>query len=349
MKKRLRTLLFGAIFILVQAMSADLVRIKDGSSLSGRIQGIDEGILHLETTYAGAIEIKLEEVAGFATEENAFLRLADGSEPKGRVQDRPGQPLLVADDEPIATPPSAIRQLWRTADADPVVLAEQGAAEALRKKWTSSISFDLTGSSGNSEDFGLASQLKAAYGNERMVTKFHFSHHNSHKSGETTTDETKAGVEHTSFFGKQTGWYVKTDLESDQLEAIDLRSTTAAGIKYALLEQDDQDLDVRAGLAFRFESYEDGDESAPAMDLGLEHSYRLTELLSIVSELDYVPSIENFPDYRVTQDTGLEMPLSKGGRWKLRTGLANDYNSQPASGKERLDLRYYTRLVFSWE
>ncbi len=85
------------------------------------------------------------------------------------------------------------------------------------------------------------------------------------------------------------------------------------------------------------------------MDLGLEHSYRLTELLSIVSELDYVPSIENFPDYRVTQDTGLEMPLSKGGRWKLRTGLANDYNSQPASGKERLDLRYYTRLVFSWE
>ncbi len=342
-------MLFGTAFIVGQAMSADLVRTKDGSTLGGRIKGIDDGVLQLETTYAGVIKITLDEVAGYSTDENAFLRLDDGSEPSGRVQDRPGQALLVAGDDPVETPATAIRQLWRTADTDPVVLAERAVAETLLKKWTSSISFDLTGSSGNSENFGLASQLKAAYGNEREVTKFHFSYHNSHKSGETTADETKAGAEHSSFFGEKTGWYVKADLESDQLEDVDLRSTTAAGIKYALLELEDQDLDIRAGLAFRFESYDDGDESAPALDLGLEHSYRLTELLSIVTELDYVPSIEEFPDYRVTQDTGLEIPLSKGGRWKLRTGLANDYNSRPASGKERLDVRYYTRLVFSWE
>ena len=299
--------------------------------------------------FAGVIKINLDEIAGFSTDEEAFLRLANGSETRGRVEDRPGQPLLVAGDAPSETAPSAIRQLWRTANGDPILLAELAEAEAIRKKWITSISFDLTGSSGNAEDFGLASQLKAAYGNKQVNTKFYLSYHNNNKRGETTTDESKAGAEHSSFVGEKIGWYVKTDLESDRLEDIDLRSTTAAGIKYALLDLDTQELDARAGLAYRFESYEQGNLDSPAVDLGLEHSYRLTELLSVVTDIDYIPSIEEFGDYRISQDSGIEMPLSKDGRWKLRTGLSNDYNSRPAIGRENLDLRYYTRLVFSWE
>ena len=349
MKQIPRVLFCGIILTCAQTLFADVVRTKDGSNLRGRIESINDGVLHLQTAYAGNLQVKLAEVLGFSTDEESFLRLENNSESKGRVQDRVGQPLLIAGDAPLEVPISEVRQLWRTVDADPVAIAQQAAEEALRKKWTSSISFDLTGSSGNADNFGLASQFKAAYGNKTENTKFQLSYHKSHKSGETTADEAKAGVEHTSFFGEKTGWYVKTDLETDKLEEVDLRSTTAAGIKYALLELDDQKLDARAGLAFRFESYETADESAPAVDIGLEHAYRLTELISFVTELDYVPSVEEFGDYRFTQDTGIEIPIAKAGRWKLRTGLANDYNSRPTGGNERLDVRYYTRLVFSWE
>ena len=318
--------------------------------MTGRITGIDDGILNLETSFAGSLAIKLDAVIGFSTEEEAFLRLADGSEPKGRVQDRVGQPLLVAGDVPIETPKTAVRQLWRAVDENPSIVAERAAAEALRKKWSSSISFDLTGSSGNSDNFGLASKFKGAYGNERAETKYYFSYHKSDKSGETTADETKAGAEYSSLFGKKLGWYVKSDLESDRLEEVDLRSTTAAGINYAFLDQEDQELTVRSGLAFRYEAYANrGNLDGPAVDLGFDHSYRLAPRLSIVSEVDYVPSIEDFVDYRITQDTGMEMPLVKGGRWKLRVGLSNDYNSLPALGREHLDMRYYSRLIFSWE
>lgn len=331
------------------SLTADVVRTKDGSILQGRIVGIDDGFLDMETNFAGAVRIELSEVLGLSTDEEAFLRLEDGREPKGKVLDRPGLPVLVSGLDPVQTPPVGIRQLWRAADEDPVLIAQREAKEKLRKKWKSSISFDLTGSSGNSEDFGLASQFKASYGNEKVTTKFHLSSHKNNKSGETTTDETKAGVEHSSFFGEKTAWYVKSDLESDKLEDVNLRSTSAAGIKYALMARENQTLNLRSGLGFRFESYENGNESAPALDIGLEHTYKLNDFLSLVTELDYVPSIQNFPDYRVTHDTGLEIPLSSSGFWKLRTGIANDYNSRPASGKERLDVRYYTRIVFLWE
>ncbi|MBG31154.1 MAG: hypothetical protein CMI31_14325 [Opitutae bacterium] len=345
-----RILPCGLALILSHASLADIVRTTGGSVLNGRIEVIDKGTLKLETPFAGTISIELEKVASFSTDKEAFLRLSDGSEPRGRVEERAGQSLLVEGPVPAVTPKSAVLQLWRAADADPDLIAEKKAAEALRKKWKSSISFDLTGSSGNADDFGLASQFKGVYGNKREQTKFHLSYHKSQKSGETTTDETEAGVEHSSLIGDILSWYVKADLESDKLEEVDLRSTTSAGIKYTLLKRDNQELYTRSGIAFRFEDFNDGTSlDGPAIDFGLEYSYQLNSFLALVSELDYVPSVEDFTDFRITQDTGLEMPISKGGRWKLRLGLANDYNSRPVSGKKHLDLRYYTRLVYSWE
>ena len=350
MKLLSRLLPYGLALLLSHASGADVVRTKGGSTLTGRIEKIDGGTLTLETIFAGTLSIKLNEVAGFSTDGEAFLRLADGSEPRGRVQDRPGQSLLVEGAVPAATPKTAVRQLWRDADADPALGEERTAAEALRKKWRASISFDLTGRSGNADDFGLASQFKGTYGNEREQTKFRLSYHKSQKSGETTTDEAETGVEYSSLIGDILGWYVKGDLESDKLEEVDLRSTTAVGIKYSLLDRENQELSSRSGIAYRYEAFNDGTTLAgPALDFGLDYFYRLTPLISIVTELDFVPSMEDFADFRITQDTGLEMPLSKGGKWKLRVGLANDYNSRPVSGNKRLDLRYYTRLVFSWE
>jgi hypothetical protein len=44
-----------------------------------------------------------------------------------------------------------------------------------------------------------------------------------------STDEVIGGVSYTNFFTKEYGWYVREELERDQFENIDFRSTTAAG------------------------------------------------------------------------------------------------------------------------
>ena len=43
-----------------------------------------------------------------------------------------------------------------------------------------------------------------------------------------------------------------------------------------------------------------------------------------------------------------EVPLLST-QWKLRLGVANDYNSQPGRGVKRLDTTYFTRLVLNWK
>jgi hypothetical protein len=44
----------------------------------------------------------------------------------------------------------------------------------------------------------------------------------------------------------------------------------------------------------------------------------------------------------------LELPIAST-QWKLRVGVANDYNSQPGRGVDKLDTTYFTRLVLSWK
>jgi hypothetical protein len=50
----------------------------------------------------------------------------------------------------------------------------------------------------------------------------------------------------------------------------------------------------------------------------------------------------------LTHESSLELPLLSS-QWKLRLGVATDYNSQPGKGVSRLDTTYFTRLALSWK
>ena len=60
-------------------------------------------------------------------------------------------------------------------------------------------------------------------------------------------DETKFGAEYDSRFFEELAWYAKTDLENDRLEGVDLRATTALGLKYSWLDNQSYKISVRAG------------------------------------------------------------------------------------------------------
>ena len=84
------------------------------------------------------------------------------------------------------------------------------------------------------------------------------------------------------------------------------------------------------------------------LSTALDHSYVLNKYATIVTGLQYLPSFNDFADYRFVQDTAVEVPIS-GAFWKLRLGFANQYNSRPLAGRESLDSLYYTRLILNWK
>ena len=86
--------------------------------------------------------------------------------------------------------------------------------------------------------------------------------------------------------------------------------------------------------------------SEPALDFGLEYSRKIRSFLSLEGDLTYVPSVNDFADFLLSNDIALVVPLDKKENWNIRSGINGTYNSTPATDKDELDLKYYLRLVY---
>jgi putative salt-induced outer membrane protein YdiY len=332
------------------SLIADQVITTDGSVLIGQILGMQDGNLTIKTEFAGKLRIAHPQIAKISSEDSFSIRLEDNRTYNGIIVSRDDRTLGL---EQLATnfELKEIRQLWPDGEDDPLILSAQKTAQGLLLQWKHALGFDLAGSSGNTDDFGLGIRIDSTLANKMREYDFYLSYNNSTKKNVTTVDETKFGAEYDSRFFEELAWYAKTDLENDRLEDIDLRATTALGLKYSWLDNQSYKVSVRAGAASRYEKMRSStdDFSEPALDLGLEYKHRFRETLAWESDLTYVPSVSKFSDFLLSQDSALVIPLDKTMDWNLRSGVSGTYNSTPALEKEELDLKYYLRLVYRFD
>ena len=170
------------------------------------------------------------------------------------------------------------------------------------------------------------------------------------EDGDKTDDELIGGIDFETRFAERHSWYARIELENDDIEELDLRSTAATGYGYYFFRETDHILRGRAGLMYRHVSYTGGDsESTVGMDLGLYHLYVFGDWGKLITDITYTPSLENFGDYRLFHESAFEIPLARSDIWKLQLGVTNDYNSQPVPGNTGLDTTYFSRLVLEWD
>lgn len=104
-----------------------------------------------------------------------------------------------------------------------------------------------------------------------------------------TADEIKGGIDYASFFSERAGWVVRQELERDNVEDVNLRSTTDAGFTNRLIKTDVQQLNSRIGAGYRFESYGNGVENKGAvLSFGLNNTYKFGESASLVTDLQFL-------------------------------------------------------------
>ena len=341
-------ILLGIALFSYARLSADEIITKNGSRLLGELILFEDGNLTLQTDFAGKIRIPTNEIKSISTDNEISVRLEDNRTFESKILLSDDSKILIQENQLTPTF-EEVRHLWPSSNEDPLVVEMQKKANALVMSWKNSLGFDFMGSSGNTQNFGIGARLDSEYGNKIRNYDMYLSYNNSTKKDQVIVDETKLGIEYDSRFFEQLSWYAKTDLENDRLEELDLRSTSALGLKYSWMNDRTYQLSFRSGLAFRFEEYSvTGQENvdALAMDFGFEYSHNIKDLLSLESDISIIPSVEKLSDYLISKDTALVIPLDKDSNWNLRTGLDGTYNSTPAKSKEELDLKYYMRIIY---
>ena len=302
-----------AAFLLWPALLlADVVELRGGSRLVGKITRIDGGSVVLATDFAGTVTLKQAEMIAITTDAPVAVRFANGTRVDGVVSSPGTGRVRVANAEgEFTSDVSKVAASWAAGGKDPAVAA-------LERGWTYEASTDVNGKNGNKDD-------------------------------EKSADQFKAGVDYQVNFKGNFSWYVRDEGGFDRIKDIDLYNVAATGMGYDVIKAPKHTLTGRFGLSFRYEGYRNPatiDVKSAGLDFGFSHRLELANSV-LVNRLTVVPTFEDFSNYRAMHESFYELPLANPN-WKLRLGLANDYNSEPGLGVQKMDTSYFTRLVLNW-
>ena len=305
---------------------------------------IDGSSVIVSTDFAGEIKVKQSEVTSIATDEPLNVRLDGGTVIQGTLSTPAGGGLVVSG--PAGTITSSIDKVlitWEPGTTDPELLS-------LQRRWTYEVAADITGKSGNKDQLGTSFSARAVQKTAVDTLQFYAAYDRQETDGEKSADQFKAGVDYANNFAGRLSWYARNESGFDRIKDIELYNIAAAGLGYDFIKKPKQTLTGRAGVSFRYEGYKSPlieDVKAAGLDFGLAHEYT-GEFWSLVNRLSWVPLFEDFGNYRAQHESYLELPLADP-KWKLRLGVANDFNSEPTPGLEKLDTTYFARLVLSFK
>lgn len=343
--------LFLFIF-LGSGLFSDRIETRHGSIVYGTIEGIEDGNLTIETDFAGTLKIPTSELKSLSSNSNLGIRTDTNATFFGQsIPTESGQLSVRNQNKTNKVSFAEIHQLWQVSTGDPVTLEQIAEEESLRMKWENSLGFDLSGASGNTDNLAIGLRLDSVYSNKIRELDMYLSFVKTEQNKITNSEETKYGAEYDSLFLDYLAWYLKQDFEHDPVEHLDIRSTTAIGIKYDWIEEENYQVATRLGSAFRYEKISQPSSSTkePALDLGLDYSHLINKVIGFESSLSFVPILDDADDYVFQHDTALILPLAVDESWQLRTGLSGTYDSTPGENLKESDIRYYLRVNYLFQ
>jgi len=344
-----RLLLQGlAGLLLVVTAAADQVELTDGSVIKGRITAVEAGKLKIETAFVGTVTIELAHVKTFATDDPVNVSVAGAPAVVGQVTTAGAGVLLHGGDAPRELEPAQVTALWRQGAESPGEKIARERAEKAKRKWAYEATVAVTGRTGTSDKLNATVGGKATLASEHDRLILAATAERAEDNGVETANRQFGGADYSSFYSPDHGWYVRSSLETDKVKALDLRSASALGFTRKVVRTGSENLELRLGGSYTYEAYSNNTEyESPGLDFTLLNSWtRASAKLNTV--LAYLPTFRGSANYRVRHESNLEVPLT-ASLWKIKVGIANEYQSVPPAGVARFDTTYFTSLLLNWK
>jgi hypothetical protein len=342
-QNKLLTLSAIALIAMLGLARADVVETKNGARIVGKVTKIDAGSVSVDTDFAGTLAIKQSEVTSITTDAPVSVRLASGTRIDGKVSGTAGAVTVTGADGTVSTTVDKVAASWSAGGKDPQIAA-------LERGWAYEAHVDIAGKNGNKSQLGTSAGVRATLAGVSDKLVFYTDYDRQTTDGQKSADQFKAGVDYSSNFSGKNSWYVRDEGGFDRIKDIQFYDVAAFGLGYDLIKAAKETLTGRLGLSFRNENYRNPltpDVNAAGLDVGINHSLTF-DSAQLVNRVSYVPSFDDFSNFRLTHESFLELPIA-ASQWKLRLGINNDYNSKPGKGVDKLDTGYFTRLVLSWK
>jgi putative salt-induced outer membrane protein YdiY len=235
-----------------------------------------------------------------------------------------------------------------------VILALAGSVTGAEKKakadqsepiakngFATTLSAGLTLTDGNSETLAANASLKTEGEKEGLGSVLAGVEANY---GESTVDEVESTtVENAKVFANvkktmspRTFGYLDASVLYDDVALIDYRATVGPGLGAYLVKNDKRTLTLEAGPSYVWEKVDGASDDYLALRFAERYTCQISKTAKLVQSLEYMPAAEDFDDYLLTGEIGVEAAMTD--RLSLKVVLQDKYDSTPAEGAEYNDV-----------
>jgi len=337
MKGKIVFIILTALFfaLIGGQASADVVWLKNGDRLTGKVVSMDGGTLVLKTSYAGDLSITWGEVVNLKTDEPIKVVLGDETSAQGPVS--PGEPGKVkVKAEQVAEPVTVDLAHVKTINPKP----------PLRINFRANAGLSKTDGNTDTQDIYADAEFMARTLRNRYTIGGLYKR--SEKEDVKTEDKALGYMKYDHFFSKNWYGYAHASGEQDEFKDLDLRATLGVGVGYQFIESERTNLSLEAGLSYVDENYivaEDNSFAAGRWGLKFDH-FLLPKSLQYFLYHTGLQSVEDSDDLVLHTQTGFRIPFYKN--LNITAQFNWEYDKSPSPGKKESDYTYLLTLGYLW-
>ena len=145
-------------------------------------------------------------------------------------------------------------------------------------------------------------------------------------------------------------WYAygRIDGYHDGIADIKYRLTVAPGVGYYFVTNKTFDLSLEGGPAFVKEQLDGESENFATLRLAEKAHYVISPHARLWDSVELLPQLNQFNNYILNAEVGLEAGLNKSNTVSVRTVLQDSYDNVPAAGRLRNDVKLITSLAYKF-
>jgi putative salt-induced outer membrane protein YdiY len=299
--------------------------MSNGDWLSGAVVTMGDGILVLETEYAGEIELDWAQASRLILDEPMPAVLVDGVETEAR--ELPSVAIGLADVEAIAPP--------QPSPPPPV-------------RWRGRVAFGWASTSGNSSSrLSTLTALAERERPDRYRLSLLLDAAEGRSEGEATADRARLQGKYDRGTGGSNYRYYLAGIGYDKVRDIDLRTEVGAGIGRTLIDEPDQILTAEVGASFVRDDYSDGvSESDAKVRIGESWTRDLNAATAVRQTLALLAVADDPRDY--TAELMVALTNQLWDNVAVTSKVVDTYESRPAPGTERNDLTFTLQVGYAF-
>lgn len=217
----------------------------------------------------------------------------------------------------------------------------------------SKLSFEVSGSNGNTQKvkagLGARAQWYSPTGTRFIVLNYEYGESSDIKD----TDKKFFHLRNIGYLNGILAWEAFTQIESDEFTRLKLRALIGTGLRWETLHTETQSIYLGLGV---FRSKEEIEQETGVTDSGVSYFNRantymvyklaISDHSRLVNTLYYQPNIDDTSDYRLLEQFGLQMDITRNLSFKLSIDVSHD-SMAPQLIKET-DTTYNTGFEYNF-